>query len=52
MSAAKPRRILVVEDDPKIARLLVDYLGRDGFDALSIAIGSRAHCAGSDVAES
>lgn len=26
-------RVLVVEDDPKIARLLVDYLRADGFDA-------------------
>jgi two-component system response regulator BaeR len=42
MSAAGRRRILVVEDDPKIARLLVDYLGRDGFDALAIADGQVA----------
>jgi len=42
MTAANRRRILVVEDDPKIARLLVDYLGRDGFDALAIADGQVA----------
>jgi two-component system response regulator BaeR len=35
MSADSRRRILVVEDDPKIARLLVDYLGRDGQLALT-----------------
>jgi len=42
MTSARPRRILVVEDDPKIARLLVDYLGRDGFDALAITDGQVA----------
>jgi len=42
MTAASPRRILVVEDDAKIARLLVDYLARDGFDALAIADGQVA----------
>jgi two-component system response regulator BaeR len=42
MTEAQPRRILVVEDDPKIARLLVDYLSRDGFDAFSIADGQIA----------
>jgi two-component system response regulator BaeR len=42
MTAADPRRIIVVEDDPKIARLLVDYFGRDGFDALAIADGQLA----------
>jgi two-component system response regulator BaeR len=42
MTAAGPHRILVVEDDPKIARLLVDYLGREGFDALAIADGQAA----------
>jgi two-component system, OmpR family, response regulator BaeR len=37
MSATAPRRAMVVEDDPKIAQLLVDYLRNDGFvvDALS-----------------
>lgn len=39
MTVANPRRILVVEDDPKIARLLVDYFGRDGFEASAIADG-------------
>jgi len=42
MTSAQPRRILVVEDDAKIARLLLDYLGRDGFDAFSIADGQVA----------
>jgi two-component system response regulator BaeR len=42
MTAAHARRIFVVEDDPKIARLLVDYFGRDGFDALAIADGQAA----------
>jgi two-component system response regulator BaeR len=42
MIAASPRHILVVEDDTKIARLLVDYLGRDGFDPLAIADGQAA----------
>jgi two-component system response regulator BaeR len=42
MTEAQPRRILVVEDDPKIARLLLDYLRRDGFDACCIADGQMA----------
>jgi two-component system response regulator BaeR len=42
MSAANPRRILIVEDDPKIARLLADYLGRDGFDVVTVADGQAA----------
>jgi len=42
MSASQPRRILVVEDDAKIARLLADYLARDGFDAVIIADGQAA----------
>jgi len=42
MTAANPRRILIVEDDPKIAQLLVDYLGRDDFDAFTIADGQTA----------
>ena len=33
------RRVLVVEDDAKIAQLLVDYLRRDGFDASAVADG-------------
>jgi two-component system response regulator BaeR len=31
MNAVMPRRVMVVEDDPKIAQLLVDYLRADGF---------------------
>jgi two-component system response regulator BaeR len=31
MNAVMPRRVIVVEDDPKIAQLLVDYLRADGF---------------------
>jgi len=42
MTGADLRRILIVEDDPKIARLLVDYLGRDGFDAFTIDDGQAA----------
>ncbi len=42
MTLTNPRRILVVEDDPKIARLLVDYLGREGFAASAIADGHAA----------
>jgi len=42
MTAANPRRILIVEDDPKIARLLADYLGRDGFDTLNFGDGQAA----------
>lgn len=42
MSAANPRRILIVEDDPKIARLMADYLHRDGFDTAIIADGQAA----------
>ena len=33
------RPILVVEDDAKIAQLLLDYLRQDGFDASSVADG-------------
>jgi two-component system response regulator BaeR len=40
--SASPLRILVVEDDPKIASLLVDYLRHDGFDASSLADGVQA----------
>jgi two-component system response regulator BaeR len=42
MTAANARRILIVEDDPKIARLLADYLGRDGFDTLNLGDGQAA----------
>ena len=36
------RRVLVVEDDPRIALLLVDYLCSEGFEAHSLADGSLA----------
>ena len=36
------RRVLVVEDDPRIALLLIDYLHSEGFEAASIADGERA----------
>jgi two-component system, OmpR family, response regulator BaeR len=36
------RRVLVVEDDVKIARLLLDYLRKEGFDAGSVADGRLA----------
>lgn len=39
-SVARP--VLVVEDDAKIARLLVDYLRADGFEADSVHDGARA----------
>jgi two-component system response regulator BaeR len=42
MMVANPRRLLVVEDDPKIARLLVDYFAGDGFDVLAIGDGQAA----------
>ena len=46
MTDAKPasalRRVLVVEDDPKIARLLVDYLHAEGLQAQSVADGLQA----------
>jgi two-component system response regulator BaeR len=42
MNAPHSRRILIVEDDPKIARLLTDYLARDGFDVVGIADGQAA----------
>jgi two-component system, OmpR family, response regulator BaeR len=37
-----PRRVLVVEDDVKIAQLLVDYLRNEGFDASCVADGRLA----------
>lgn len=40
MSSA--RRILVVEDDPRIALLLVDYLRSEGFEAHSLTDGQLA----------
>lgn len=42
MTAAAPRRVLVVEDDAKIAQLLLDYLRSEGFDASSVADGQVA----------
>ncbi len=42
MTARNARRVLVVEDDPKIARILTDYLARDGFDVAAIADGHAA----------
>jgi len=32
-------RILIVDDDPEIRQLLVDYLARNGFDAVPAANG-------------
>jgi two-component system response regulator BaeR len=40
--AARPRRVLVVEDDAKIASLLVDYLRSGGFAAESVGDGLAA----------
>ena len=37
-----PHRILVVEDDAKIAQLLLDYLRNDGFEAQAIGDGRQA----------
>jgi two-component system response regulator BaeR len=37
-----PRRVLVVEDDPRIALLLVDYLRSEGFEAHSFTDGQLA----------
>lgn len=37
-----PRRVLVVEDDPRIALLLVDYLRSEGFEASSLVDGQLA----------
>lgn len=37
-----PRRVLVVEDDPRIALLLVDYLRSEGFEAHSLTDGQLA----------
>jgi two-component system, OmpR family, response regulator BaeR len=36
------RRVLVVEDDAKIAQVLLDYLRNEGFDAESVADGKLA----------
>jgi CheY-like chemotaxis protein len=37
-----PRRILVVEDDARIAQLLLDYLRNDGHQAQALADGELA----------
>lgn len=42
MTALPKRRVLVVEDDAKIAQLLLDYLNSDGFEASSVADGRLA----------
>jgi len=42
MTALPKRRVLVVEDDAKIAQLLLDYLNSDGFEASSVADGQIA----------
>lgn len=39
MSRTVPRRVLVVEDDQKIARVLIDYLTHDGHSARSVSNG-------------
>jgi len=39
MTALPKRRVLVVEDDAKIAQLLLDYLHSDDFEASSVADG-------------
>ena len=38
-SMEKPDNILIVDDDPEIRRLLVDYLARNGFDAIAARDG-------------
>lgn len=40
--APSTRRVLVVEDDPRIAQLLLDYLRHEGFEAHSLADGELA----------
>jgi two-component system response regulator BaeR len=42
MNSVSSRPVLVVEDDPKIAQLLVDYLLADGFTARRVADGLQA----------
>ncbi|MBS0377770.1 MAG: response regulator [Proteobacteria bacterium] len=41
MSATQPRRILIAEDEPKLAALLRDYLTASGFDASCVSDGLR-----------
>ena len=42
MSVAAPAPVLVVEDDPKIAQLLLDYLRAEGLPARAVADGAEA----------
>ena len=42
MTPAETRHVLVVEDDPKIAQLLVDYLLADGMAARQVSDGVQA----------
>jgi two-component system response regulator BaeR len=42
MTAQPARRVLVVEDDAKIAQLLLDYLRSDGFEADAVGDGQQA----------
>jgi two-component system response regulator BaeR len=42
MTGCATRRVLVVEDDAKIAQLLLDYLRSEGFEAEAIADGREA----------
>ncbi len=42
MTPVSSRRILVVEDDPKIAELILNYLRADGFDASTVGNGQDA----------
>ena len=42
MTSTTLRRVLVVEDDAKIAQLLLDYLRSEGFEASSVADGQVA----------
>lgn len=42
MNTTAPRRVMVVEDDAKIAQVLVDYLRNDGFLAEAVADGAVA----------
>lgn len=43
MAMENKDRILVVDDDAEIRQLLVDYLARNGFDALPAASGREMH---------
>lgn len=42
MNATSPHWVLVVEDDPKISQLMLDYLHADGISARSVADGMQA----------